>query len=339
MPELRKDPVIKRWVIIATERAKRPHDFARQKEEVKSGFCPFDYGNEHVTPPEIFAFRPPDTEPNTPGWWVRVVPNKFPALDPNLEPERYGVGMFDAMRGFGYHEVIVETPDHFATLATMDYKQVEEVIWAYKLRFNQLMKDERIRYVLIFKNHGKDAGASLQHPHSQLIALPIIPKRVEEELQGAKEYFEYKERCVFCDIIREEQRDRERIVEENEHFISIEPFASRFPFETWILPKRHCSNFGNITEEEVKSFARILKNVLYRIYVALDNPPYNFMLHTAPTTGEGKAHYHWHLEIVPRLTRVAGFEWGSGFYINPTPPENAAKFLREVKVEEETPMR
>jgi len=335
MPELRKDPVIKRWVIIATERAKRPHDFKREKEEIKAGFCPFDYGNEHTTPPEIFAFRPPDTEPNTPGWWVRVVSNKFPALNPQLEIERYGVGMYDAMTGFGFHEVIIETPDHFASLATLDYKQVQEVVWAYKIRYNQLKKDDRIKYILIFKNHGRDAGASLQHPHSQLIALPIVPKRVEEELQGSKEYYDYKERCVFCDMIREEKRDKERIIEENEFFVSFAPFASRFPFETWILPKKHNHDFGEITEEEVKFLAKILKNTLYRIYTALDNPPYNMMIHTAPTNGEGKKHYHWHIEIVPRLTKVAGFEWGSGFYINPTPPENAAKFLREVEIKEE----
>jgi len=333
MPEFRKDPVVKRWVIIATERAKRPHDFARVKEEVKTGFCPFDYGNEHVTPPEIFAFRPPDTEPNTPGWWVRVVPNKFPAVNPNLEPERYGHGMYDAMTGFGYHDVIVETPDHNTNLALMDVKQVEEVIWAYKMRFNQLVKDENIKYILIFKNHGKEAGASLQHPHSQLIAIPIVPKRVQEELNGAREYYSYKERCVFCDIIHQEKFEGKRIVEENDKFIAIEPFAARFPFETWILPKRHSHNFGDIEEDELRFLARILKNVLYRIYVALDNPPYNFVLHTAPTYGEGKVYYHWHLEIFPRLTKVAGFEWGSGFYINPTPPEDAAKFLREVKIE------
>lgn len=332
MPEFRKDPVLKRWVIIATERAKRPHDLARPKVEEKAAFCPFDYGNEHTTPPEILAFRPADTAPNTPGWWVRVVPNKFGAVSPSLSPKRYGVGMFDAMDGFGYHEVIVETPDHNTHLALMDYKQVEEVVWAYKLRYETIAKDQSIQYVLIFKNHGRDAGASLQHPHSQLIALPIVPKRVQEELSGSKEYYSYKERCVFCDIVNQEVEEKERVVEENEDFISIEPFAARFPCETWIIPKRHIHIFGDVTEGEVRNFARILKNTLYRIFVALDNPPYNFMLHTAPTDGEGKIYYHWHLEIVPRLTNVAGFEWGSGFYINPMPPEEAAKYLRAVEM-------
>ena len=333
MPELRKDPVTKRWVIIATERAKRPKDFALVQEEKKTGFCPFDYGNEHLTPPEIFAFRPADTEPNTPGWWIRVVPNKFPALDPNIEPERYGHGMYDAMKGFGRHEVIIETPDHNATIATMDLKQVEEIIWAYKERYTQLAKDKRLKYILIFKNHRRDAGASLAHPHSQLIAMPITPKRVMEELEGAREYYNYKERCVFCDMINQERLENTRLVEENEEFIAFEPFAARFPFETWILPKRHEANFGNITESEVRNFARILRDILHRMYKTLDDPPYNFMLHTAPTYGEGEIYYHWHLEIVPRLTKVAGFEWGSGFYINPTPPEEAAKFLKQTELQ------
>ncbi len=332
MPEFRKDPVLKRWVIIATERAKRPHDFVRPKVEEKPTFCPFDYGNEHTTPPEVLAFRPPDTAPNTPGWWIRVVPNKFGAVNPSLSPRRYGVGMFDAMDGFGYHEVIVETPDHNTHLALMDYKQLEEVVWAYKHRYDGISADKRIEYILIFKNHGRDAGASLQHPHSQLIALPIVPKRVQEELSGSKEYYSYKERCVFCDIVSQELERKERIVEENEDFVSLEPFAARFPCETWILPKRHAHSFGDINEKEVTNFAKILKNTLYRIFVALDNPPYNFMLHTAPTNNEGKEYYHWHLEIVPRLTNVAGFEWGSGFYINPMPPEEAAKYLRAVEI-------
>lgn len=332
MPELRKDPVIKRWVIISTERAKRPHDFVKPKVEEAAGFCPFDYGNEHTTPPEILAFRPADTEPNTPGWWIRVVPNKFPAVDNQIESQRYGVGMFDAMAGFGYHEIIIETPDHNTNLALMDIRQVEEVLWAYKERYDAISKDTRIRYVLIFKNHGRDAGASLQHPHSQLIALPIIPKRAIEELSGSQEYYSYKERCVFCDIVNQEKSDEKRVVEENNDFIAFEPFAARFPCETWIVPKRHSNSFNTITETEVKSFSRVLKNVLYRIYKALDNPPFNFMLHTAPTSGEGKLYYHWHLEIVPRLTNVAGFEWGSGFYINPMPPEEAARYLREIEI-------
>ncbi|MBT1248620.1 galactose-1-phosphate uridylyltransferase [Thermosipho sp. 1244] len=332
MPEYRKDPVVRRWVIIATERAKRPHDFSVPREEKKEGFCPFDYGNEHTTPPEVLAFRPDDSEPNSPGWWVRVVPNKFPAVDPNIEVQKYGHGMYDAMTGFGYHEVIIETPDHNSTFALYDDKQAQEVVWAYVKRYNEIEKDERIKYILIFRNHGALGGASLPHPHSQIIAIPSIPKRVLEEMNGSKDYYDYKERCVFCDMISQEKIENRRIIEENEHFIAFAPYASRFPFEIWIIPKEHAHNFGAISEEQIPTFARILKNSLYRIYKVLDNPPYNFVIHTSPTYEEGKIYYHWHVEIMPRLTRVAGFEWGSGFYINPVPPEDAAKYLRNVEI-------
>ncbi len=332
MPELRKDPIMKRWVIIATERAKRPHDFVGTRETSASSFCPFDYGNEHTTPPEILAFRPADTEKDSPGWWVRIVANKFPALDPEAEPEKFGHGMYDVIKGFGTHEVIVETPDHKASLATLPYKQVKEVIWAYRERYKALEKDPRVRYILIFKNHGKDAGASLEHCHAQLIATPIVPKRVMEEIEGSREYFTFRDRCIFCDMMNQERLEGTRIVEENDDFIAFTPFASRFPFETWILPRVHQYNFGSIEADQIDQFASILKNVLFRIYKALDNPPYNFMLHTGISGEEGNQYYHWHLEIVPRLTRVAGFEWGSGFYINPVPPEDAARYLREVEL-------
>ncbi len=329
MPEYRKDPVVKRWVIISTERAKRPHDFQVKPEEVVVSFCPFDYGNEHTTPPEILAFRPADTLPNTPGWWVRVVPNKFGAVDPELPVDRYGHGMYDAMTGCGYHEVIIETPDHNSTFALYDYKQAREVVWAYVERYRAIAQDERIKYILIFRNHGKDGGASLAHPHSQLIATPIIPKTVQEELDGAKDYYGYKERCVFCDMINQERLEGRRVIDENEDFIAFEPYASRFPFETWILPKKHKHSFGEITDTEVDSFSKILRDTLNKLHTVLNNPPYNFIIHTAPTDGEGKNYYHWHVEIIPRLTRIAGFESGSGFYINPMLPEDAKKYLVE----------
>jgi len=332
MPELRRDPVTNRWVIIATERSKRAMDFSTRSEELKSNFCPFDYGNEYTTPPEILAFRSKDSQPNSPGWWIRVVPNKFPALNDDLKLERYGHGMYDAVTGFGHHEIVIETPDHNASIATLEQEQVEEVVWAYKTRYNAIAKSENIRYVLIFKNHKRDAGASLHHAHSQIIATPIVPKRVQEELDGSRMLYKFKERCVFCDIIYQERMESTRIIEESDNFIAICPYAARFPFETWILPKKHNHDFGKISEKEVPGFAEILKRSLLRIYKSLENPPFNFMLHTAPATGDGKDFYHWHLEIVPRLTKIAGFEWGSGFYINPTPPEDAAKYLRSVEL-------
>ncbi|MCD6310172.1 MAG: galactose-1-phosphate uridylyltransferase [Candidatus Eremiobacteraeota bacterium] len=331
MPELRKDPIISRWVIIATERGKRPHDFQKIEEEPSvAGICALCPGNESMTPPEIAAYREPGTLPNTPGWWIRVVPNKFPALKETGDLNRTGFGVYDMMNGIGIHEVIIETAKHNGIIPELSQKEVEEMLWMYRDRYLALSTDPRIKYVLIFKNHGRSAGASLEHPHSQLIATPVIPKRVMEELEGAQNYYKFRERCVFCDIIRQEISSRERIVLENDSFVSIEPFASRFPFETWILPKKHMSTYSEIDRKEIMDLAHILKNTLTKIYHSLSDPPYNFIIHTAPINNECKRFYHWHMEIMPRLTKVAGFEWGTGMYINPTAPEQAAEFLREM---------
>ncbi len=330
MPELRKDPIIGRWVIISTERAKRPTDLHAAPEEIKKGgFCPFCVGNETKTPPEIMAYRQAGTLPDTPGWNLRVVPNKFPALQIEGNLDRRGEGMFDRMNGIGAHEVIIETPDHEKTISTMSIKEVEDILWSYRDRILDLEKDKRFKYILIFKNQGSAAGASLEHTHSQVIALPIVPKRVSEEIEGSKKYFSYKERCVFCDIIRQELDSNVRVVKENRGFIAIEPFTPRFPFETWILPKMHDSAFEDGLKEEYEQLAEILRDSLLRLDIALNNPPYNFLLHNSPLRENHSDFYHWHIEIIPKLTKVAGFEWGTGFYINPTPPEEAAKFLRE----------
>ena len=332
MPELRKDPIIGRWVIISSERGKRPTDFQEDKPRKKGGFCPFDPGNEHTTPPEILAYRENGTLPNTAGWSLRVVANKFPALQIEGELNKQGEGVFDKMNGIGAHEVIIETPLHDATLATLPVKAVEDMLWAYRDRILDLKKDNRLQYVLVFKNEGEAAGASLEHSHSQLIALPIVPKRVREEIDGARAYYDYKERCVFCDIIRQELNAGTRIVSENKDFVALEPFTPRFPFETWILPKRHGSRFEESKTLEFPTLADILQSTLRRLDKILNVPPYNYMLHTMPFREPENEYYHWHLEIMPKLTKVAGFEWGSGFYINPTAPEEAAKFLREAKI-------
>jgi len=333
MPELRKDPTSGRSVMIATERGKRPTDFIQHREHAQVGFCPFCEGNEEKTPGEIMAYRRPGTERNSPGWWIRVVPNKFPALIAEGDLDRTGEGMYDMMNGLGSHEVVIENPCHEMSMGDYSVKQVEEIIWAFRDRMVALTQDERIRYVLIFKNHGREAGASLDHPHSQIISLPIVPKRVKEEVDGALEYYNFKERCVFCDIIRQERSSKKRVVLENDGFIAINPFASRFPFETWILPKHHSQNFASIEIAQVAQFAAVLRESLHRIKVVLDDPPYNFMLHTAPCNVPRQTypHYHWHLEIMPKLTKVAGFEWGTGFYINPMPPEKAAAYLCETE--------
>ena len=330
MPDLRKDPITGRWVIISTERAKRPGDFNYQKVQISGkGFCPFDYGNEAKTPEEVLAYRQDGTQPNEPGWDIRVVPNKFPALRIEGEIDRQGEGVYDRMNGVGAHEVIIESPDHDKTLAQLTEKQIGQVLTVYRTRILDLKRDPRFRYILIFKNHGEAAGASLEHSHSQLIALPIRPKLVREEMSGAMDYFRYKERCVYCDIIRQETETCIRIIEENDDFVAIAPFAPRFPFESWILPKTHISNYEESSDEQIRSLAPLLKNMLMRLDLVLDYPAYNFVVHSSPHGEGGNEHYHWHIELMPRLTRVAGFEWGTGFYINPTPPEDSAKLLRE----------
>ncbi len=332
MPELRKDPVIGRWVIISTERGKRPSDFEGLGKKRSGGFCPFCPGNEDQTPPEIKAIRPPKSPPNSPGWSLRVFPNKFPALMIEGNINREGIGIFDKMNGVGAHEVIVETPDHNLDMADLELPQIKDVLFTYRERTLDLKKDPRFRYILIFKNQGELAGASLEHSHSQLIATPIVPKRVMEEIDGARKYYDYKERCIFCDIIAQETRDGIRMVSENEDFLAIEPFAPRFPFETWIMPKFHQCSFERIGDESITLLAGILKEVLSKVCQGLNYPPYNFVIHTSPCVDHHEEEYHWHIEFMPRLTRVAGFEWGTGFYINPTPPEEAAAFLRGVKL-------
>jgi len=334
LPELRKDPITGRWVIIATERAKRPSDFVRERVEIHgSGFCPFCYGNETKTPPEIIAYRSDGSTRDTPGWSLRVVPNKFPALGIEGGLNRQGEGLFDKMNGLGAHEVIIETPDHQKTLAMLPQRQIEDVLWAYRDRILDLKKDRRFKYILIFKNHGEAAGASLEHTHSQLIALPVVPKRVREEVDGALEYFNFKERCIFCDIIRQESESGVRVIADSPEFIAVAPFAPRFPFEIWIVPRTHQSAFEDSQKQEFEQLAAMLKDMLTRLDKVLDFPAYNYIIHTSPIPETPNEHYHWHLEIMPKLTKVAGFEWGTGFHINPTPPEESAKFLRAVAVE------
>jgi UDPglucose--hexose-1-phosphate uridylyltransferase len=264
-----------------------------------------------------------------PGWRVRVVPNKFPVLGIEGDLNRAGEGMYDRMNGIGAHEIIIETPDHAATLSDMTERQIEETLWAYKDRINDLKKDHRFRYIILFKNHGEAAGASLDHPHSQLIALPVIPKRVKEELDGSQLYYQLKERCIYCDIVHQEAAAAVRMVMETDRFAVINPYAPRFPFETWILPKRHDSHFEEADVGTLRNLAWVLRSTMRKIDKVLERPAYNFIVHSAPCQEAPLAHFHWHLEIIPKLTKVAGFEWGTGFYINPTPPEESAKFLRD----------
>ncbi|MFA6280882.1 MAG: DUF4931 domain-containing protein [Candidatus Omnitrophota bacterium] len=335
MPQLRKDPILGRWVIISTERAKRPKDFPHVESSPVTEDCPFCRGKESQTPPEIFSIKD-----NNGNWRVRVIPSQSPFLNLNAELWKKGKGPYDLINAVGSHEVVIETPDHIANLADLGEDQVKDVLQTYCLRFKELSKDNRIKYVLAFKNYGWDAGGGkLQHARSQLIATPVNLKRVKEELEGAKAYYNRHERCIFCDIIRQELNDGSRVVLDEDGFVAIVPFAPRFPFEVWLLPKDHSPDFYTVCDRNVGGLARVFKKVLLKIKVLLNDPPYNYVVHTAPFRRSYPGYwatieedYHWHIEITPRLTKVAGFEWGSGFYICPTLPEETAKFLAETKV-------
>jgi len=330
-PELRKDPVSGRWVIIAKSRAKRPHDFEQAPAISPGRFCPFCEGNEEACPDEILAYRQHGTARNDRGWRVRVVPNKFPALEIEGDLNKRGEGIYDLMRGVGAHEVIIESPKHVLSTADLSAAQIEEVLWIYRDRLVDLKKDPRLVYGMIFKNVGAAAGASLEHTHSQLIVTPIVPINVWEEMTGALEFFNYRGRCVFCDMIQQELAYEKRIVLDTPGFVAFCPFASRFPFETWILPKSHVSHFENIQKHGVEELACIMRQTIGKIETALDRPAYHYILHNSPFDTPELYHYHWHIEVIPRLTKPAGFEWGSGFYINPVGPEEAAAFLRDVE--------
>jgi UDPglucose--hexose-1-phosphate uridylyltransferase len=336
--QYRYDILQKRWVIIASERGKRPQDFAVQREEVSHAFCPFCPGHEDKTPAEIAAVRDHGGRPNGPGWKVRVVPNKFPALRVEGTPEREADGIYDRMNGLGAHEVVIETPGHRSHIAEREVHEIAQMLRVYRDRLTDLMRDQRLKYILIFKNHGMAAGASLSHPHSQIIATTVTPRTVALELSSCREHHHIKERCLICDIIKQELSARDRLVSIDDRYVAFCPYAARFPFEIFIAPRFHQHDYCRASDDDLRGLAAVLRDVLGRYREALDDPPYNFILHSSPNANvhPRRAHYwdtievdfHWHLELFPRLTKVAGFEWGSGFYINPTPPEDAARYLR-----------
>jgi len=330
MPELRQDPVSKYWVIIATERAKRPLDFKAPAEEKKgSTSCPFCPGNEKETPPEVMAFREEGTKPDTPNWRVRVVPNKFAALSNNAEPSApVSEGLYSTMAGIGAHEVIIEGTEHNTFFPDLPSDHAVLVLKAWRQRYLQLKQDKKLKYIQLFKNHGRPGGASLEHPHSQLIATPLVPAVITNEISNLEKYQHEYNSCLICDLIKTELETGSRIVALNEEFIALCPFASRFPMETWVLPRRHQSCFDTVEDGQLEQMACILQEVLGQLKEKAKDPPFNLVLHSAPLHNETAA-YHWHLELLPRLTNVAGFEWGTGMFINPTPPEIAARFLKK----------
>jgi len=341
MSELRWDPIKLHWVIIATERGRRPRDFQVQDERRAMTACPFCYGNEDKTPPEIFAIRP-EGPPNSANWRVRVIPNKYPALRVEGELNNRAYGMYDVMNGIGAHEVIIETPDHQRTLADLTSSEITDVLIAYRHRYLDLRKDFRFRFMVLFKNYGSSAGATLAHAHSQLIAVPLLPPVASTQLKVARNYYSNKERCIFCDLISFELSEGTRVVKEFSNFVTLTPYASSSPFELRLYPKRHSHDFALMDDAQLAELAVAMKDMLLRVKVVLRDAPYNFILHTAPPMHRrpGKPghwnsleyDFHWYIELVPRLSQVAGFEWGTGFYINPTSPEDAAHFLREADV-------
>jgi UDPglucose--hexose-1-phosphate uridylyltransferase len=331
MSDLRKDPIVGRWVIIAKNRARRPSDYFMEPKLPSGRFCPFCPGHEDKTPGEILAYRNGDSAPNGQNWRVRVVPNKFPALQVEGDLNKQADGIYDTMCGVGAHEVIVESPQHVRSSSDLTEDNLRDVFSAYRDRLVDLKRDSRLVYGMIFKNVGAAAGATLEHTHSQLIVTPIVPINVQEEISGSLEFYRYRGRCVYCDLVQQELAAERRVVLDTPRFVAISPFASRFPFETWIVPKRHSSHYENIQRDALEDLAATVRRTIGKIEAALDRPAYNYIIHTAPFDTAELGHYHWHLEIIPRMTKIAGFEWGAGIYINPVPPEDAAAFLRQIE--------
>lgn len=330
MSELRRDMVRDNWVIIATDRALKPNDFPINKQGMRNaefnGFCPFCEGNESYTPDEIASYRLNDSKPNSPGWQVRTIPNKFSAfeLDGRLLKERHGI--YSSYNGLGKHEVVVETPQHGIDLPGYSWKSIEMILGMLKSRFNEISKDERIKYIHMYKNYGLFAGASLGHSHSQIVGLPFVP----DANRGIGRYFDETAGCLLCDILEQEIKDQQRVIYEADHFVLICPYASRFSYETWIIPRKHSSRFGDIDYVEIAELAQILKHFIQAMMDCLNNPSYNIVIVSAPVNVDcPSAGYHWYIELNPRLIVTSGLEVGSGYYVNPVAPEVSTGMLRE----------
>ena len=338
MSQMRKDIFTDRWVIMGQTEQVKPGDFQFEKFTSDAGHCSFCEGNEAATPPEVFAIRNRGFVPNGPGWSVRVVPNSQPRLRIEGELGRRAEALHDLMNGVGAHEIIVETARHDRKLHELEIEETSKVIRAYIARIVDLEGDKRLRYVLIFKNYGVGAGAHrISHSISQLMALPITPRAIKTKLMIARDYFALKERCIYCDVLRQELRGRKRLIAENEDFLAFAPFASRFPFEMCVLPKAHSSTFSRIGAAQIENLARILRDVLRKLDQGLDGPPYNLSLHDRPFPRQRPGYwktieddFHWHIEILPQVVHITGFEWASGFFYNPVPPETAARYLSVV---------
>lgn len=327
MSDLRKDPVSGRWVIIAENRADRPVEFERAPSGRIALRCPFCAGNERDTPPALADYRPP--EPDSPHpWQVRVVPNKYPAMDGQRRVFQESIGVYDTMQSGGAHEVIIESPDHCLSPTDLTQEQSKLVYTVYRDRLREASRQRHLAYGMIFKNAGAAAGASLEHLHSQLIATPMVPPGAQIELDHCRQFHRRTGTCLFCAILQHELAAKQRVVAQSARFVAFCPFASRFAYESWILPRAHSSRFEQLGEDDLSELAQLVRHVVGRIESALERPAYNWLLHSAPFDTSAQDHYHWHIEIFPRLAQVAGFELGTGCFINCTSPERAAGCLR-----------
>lgn len=328
MPELRRDIFRNSWVVVATDVELKPRDFpinrAGSQHSIQNQFCPFCEGKESYTPPEVAAFRREDSEENTPGWQVRAVPNKYSAFHPQGSFETQTEGVYTCSNGFGKHEVIIETPQHDLEFHQFPVQQIELVYRMMRLRYNTLAEDQRLKYIQIYKNRGLFAGASLGHSHSQMIGLPMVPGN----RQTLPRYYQEKQICLVCEMLEEERNKALRIVWESQHFILLCPYASRFSYEVWVIPRRHTEHFGQITDEELQDLSSVTHRFLTTLLERLENTSYNIVINTAPINVSYQPGYHWYMEITPRLIISNGIELGTGYYINPVCPEVAARVLR-----------
>jgi UDPglucose--hexose-1-phosphate uridylyltransferase len=332
LPQLRQDLITGRWVAVATERARRPDSYTQAAKEAVAArdVCPFCPGHEAMTPPEVLAYRAPGTAANGEGWWIRVVPNLYAAFRLEPDGQEHHDGRFWQRDAIGACEVLISSPDHRAPTPLLPRHQVEEIVQSYVDRYRHHAQNPDLKYVLILYNHGRPAGASLEHPHSQLYAISLVPPSYHEELSGAQRFYQERRECVFCRTLEDELQAGSRIIFENEAFVVFAPFAARTPFETWIMPRRHSESFGDLDlTREKPAFAEALQLTLGALYEGLNDPPFNYYIHSAPPKADVGGHYHWHLELIPKLSTAAGFEMGSGMWINVVKPEDSAGFLRE----------
>jgi UDPglucose--hexose-1-phosphate uridylyltransferase len=341
MAELRKDSLLDRWVLIAEERAARPQEFDDRPVVRRTGHCPFCEGSEAETPHEVLALREPGAQHDGRGWRIRVIPNKYPAVNLGPLPQASVSStptadkLFQQASADGVHEVIIESPRHVTTAGELSDAETAAVLGVYQARLRTLRAEaaERgLRYVQIFRNVGEAAGASIEHLHSQLIGLPSVPPLIADELQAATQHFAHTGRCPWCDFAAAEQAAQARVVEMIPGFILICPYASRFPYEMQLLPRGHSADFDSTNAGQLTEAAGLLRRGLARLERVCDPASYNCVLHTAPFGGVETAYFHWHIEILPRLVKAAGFEWGTGVHINPVSPERAAAELRSVSV-------